>query len=116
MPLINWISVAPEDGRTDSDLTSNARYKMNSIGELKVIVDGDELSTDFSQFRVQSESFYVNIPKDNILALHPGPKKLVSDGYWILTESILKPLYLRTFGSCSAGLTKIGVQYDIRLI
>jgi len=116
MPLINWISIVPEDGQTDSDLISKAQYKMDSIRDLRIIVDGDECTTDFCQYRVQSKPFCVDLQKDNILALQPGPKRIASDGYWILTESILKSLYLTTFGSCSAGLTKIGVNYDLRIV
>lgn len=116
MPLINWISITPEDGLTDSELISKAQSKMNSIRDLRMIVNGYEFTADLCQYRVQSKPFCVDLQKDNILALQPGPKKIVSDGYWILTESILKSLYLTTFGSCSAGLTRIGVNYDLRIL
>jgi hypothetical protein len=116
MPLINWISIAPEDGQTDNDLILKAQSKMNSISDLTMIVNGDQFTADFSQYRVQSKPFYVDVPKENILTLQPGTKKIVSDGYWILTESIIKSMQLTTFGSCSAGLTKIGVNYDITIV
>jgi hypothetical protein len=89
---------------------------MNSIGDLRIIVNGNEILKDFSEYRVQTSPFYVNLPKHNILGLNCGTKKLASDGFWILTESIVRSLCLKTFGSCSAGLTKIGVDYEITVI
>lgn len=116
MPLINWISTAPEDGQTDDDLITIAKSKMDTIRDLKIILNGNQIFRDFSQYRVQSKPFCVELPKNNILGLSPGTKKMVSDGYWILTKSILKSLDLTTFGSCSAGLTKIGANYHIKII
>ncbi len=116
MPLINWISVAPEDGETDKELFLKARTKMNTIKDLKVNVNEHEISNEFDKYRIQSCPFYVELPEENILNLAAGVKRVISDGYWILTEPIRKPIFLKTFGSCSAGLTKIGVKYDVKLI
>jgi hypothetical protein len=115
MPLINWISVAPEDGETDKELFLKARTKMNTIKDLKVNVNEYEISNEFDEYRIQSSPFYVELPKYNILNLAGGVRRVISDGYWILTQPIMKPILLKTFGSCSAGLTKIGVNYDIKV-
>jgi len=112
-PLINWISVSPEDGLTTNDLVMKAKSKMNSIADLKIIVNGDRIIDCFSKYRVQTDSFFVNLPMNNILGVKAGPSKIASDGFWILTKPISKSLCLTTFGSCSTGRTKIGVNYKI---
>jgi hypothetical protein len=112
-PLINWISVAPEDGETDQDLRLKARNKMNTIQNLLINVDGHEIRSGFEGFRIQSHPFYVELPKCNILNLNPGFRKVVSDGYWIFTHPIVRSISLTTFGSCTSGLTRIGVIYNI---
>lgn len=115
-PVINWISVSPGDGKTEADLILKAETKMNTIGDLKLKINGRPICTNLEKYRVKSRPFHVNLPRNNILKLNPGVKKVVSDGYWILTEAIIEPIHLVTFGSCSAGLTKIGVNYEINIV
>ena len=114
-PLINWISVLPEDGKTDEDLMTKANAKMKSVKDLTVIVNGRQITEDFCKYRVQSRPFHVELPEENILRLLAGKKRVVSDGYWILTKPITDGFKLSTFGSCTSGLTKICVNYEITL-
>ena len=113
-PLINWISIYPEDGVTNHDLSAKARSKMDSISDLTIILNGKEIR-GLEKYRVSTQAFQIALPKDNILRLDEGKKKVISDGYWVFTSPVLEPLELCTFGSCTAGLTKIGVVYNIGL-
>ena len=114
-PLINWISVSPEDGNTDADLILKAEAKMDTIGDMKLNINGHPICTNLEKYRFKSHPFHVNLPRNNILELDAGIKKVASDGYWILTEAITVPFHLVTFGSCTSGLTKIGVRYEINV-
>ena len=116
LPIINWISVSPEDGKTDKELILKAGAKMDTIRDLKLAVNGHPISTQLERYRVKTHPFQVNLPENNILKLKQGVKNVVSDGYWILTEEVTIPVRLETFGSCSAGLTKIGVNYEINIV
>lgn len=112
LPLINWISVFPEDGITDNDLILKAQSKMNTISDLMITINGNEIG-GLEDYRFQSHPFHVNLPKENLLNLSPGTKRVVSDGYWLLTHPITVPVKMKTFGSCTAGKTRIGVSYHI---
>ncbi len=115
LPLINWISVFPEDGNTDNDLTLKAKAKMNTIQDMMVSINGNEIR-GLEEYRFQSHSFHVELPKGNILKLSPGTRRVISDGYWIMTHPIMQPVRMKTFGSCTAGKTRIGVNYNITII
>ncbi len=114
-PVINWISTIPEDGKTEEDLAMKAQSKMQSVKNLTMVVDGNEVRSGLDQFRVKSRSFYVDLPQDNILNLGSGIKRVVSDGFWILTKPIMHSVRLSTFGSCTSGMTRIGVNYEINV-
>lgn len=115
-PVINWISIYPEDGKSDVDLVLKAEAKMNTIGDLELQINGRPMCTNLEKYRVKSRPFHVNLPRNNILKLKPGIKKVASDGYWVLTGAITEPIHLVTFGSCTAGVTKIGVKYEINIV
>jgi hypothetical protein len=114
LPLINWISVYPEDGSSDKELALKAQEKMNTISDLMISINGSKIRS-LQQYRFQSRAFHVILPDDNILNLSPGTRRVISDGYWIMTYPILQPIQMKTFGSCTAGLTRIGVNYVIRI-
>jgi hypothetical protein len=40
----------------------------------------------------------------------------VSDGYWIFLKPLEKDTKLATFGSCSSGENKFGINYEITLV
>jgi len=114
LPLINWISVFPEDGNNDKELALKAQAKMNTIGNLMISINGMEF-INLKEKRFQSEPFEVTVPDENILNLSPGTRRVISDGYWIMTHPITQSIQLKTFGSCTSGLTRIGVNYEIRI-
>jgi hypothetical protein len=115
MPLINWISVYPVDGISDEELIDRAKKKIDSVGHLMVSINGNEITKELREYRIQTKPFDVPLSNDNILALDAGLRRVVSDGYWIFTKPLNSSLSMRTFGSCTSGLTKIGVTYKISI-
>lgn len=115
LPLINWISVFPEDGNNDKELALKARAKMNTIGKLMISINAMEF-INLKEYRFQSQPFHVTIPDENILNLTPGTRRVISDGYWIMTHPVTQSIQLKTFGTCTSGLTRVGVNYDIRIL
>jgi hypothetical protein len=115
LPVINWVSNFYEDGHSEMELIKTARRKMDIIGDLRFYLNG-EMIQDLKKYRFLSKFFSVDIPKDNIFDLPPGKARLVSDGYWVFTKPLVMDTTISTFGTCSSGLTKIGVNYNIKIV
>lgn len=116
MPLINWISIMSVDGFSERDLKRKATQKMDIIEDLQININGKKIKAHFQDYRIQTGIFNVRLPNNNIFDLRPGLTKAYSDGYWIMTTPIARPISLYTFSSCSSGLTKISIQYQIGII
>jgi hypothetical protein len=115
MPIINWISNFYEHGKSEKELIDTASQRMNTIGNLEFNLNGMNIQ-GLEKYRFQSKFFSVELPKDNIFDLPAGKARLVSDGYWVFTEPIISDTTIFTFGTCSSGVTKIGVKYYIKII
>jgi len=113
MPIINWISMIPDDGTTDEELISVAKQKIDVVQDTTLWFNDVKLTN--MGCRARTPAFYVYLPKNNILDKEEGFIKIASDGYWIFTTPILKPIFLKTYGSCSKGITRISVNYTINL-
>ncbi len=113
MPIINWVSNL-EYGNSENELIKIARQKMDAIGDLELNINGT-IVPQLQKYRFLSDFFTVELPNDNILDLPAGKTQLISDGYWIFTEPIITDTMISTFGSCSFGVTKIGVSYSIKI-
>jgi hypothetical protein len=114
MPIINWISILHEDGENDQELLSTARERMNAVKDLQININELELTTNqLKEFRVQSPIVDMFLPKKNIFD-HPSRQtRIVSDGFWIFLKPISDSIRIESLGSCSSGITKIGVDYNI---
>lgn len=115
MPILNWISDFYEHGNSEQELVETAKHRMDSIGNLNFSLEGKNIQ-GLEKFRALSDFFSVELPTDNILGLPPGRTRFISDGYWIFTEPIRNDLALSTYASCSSGVTKIGINYCIKVI
>jgi hypothetical protein len=113
LPILNWISYRNEENQSEETLKSEAAERMDEIGWLEFYVNEESIIDNLSQFRVSTSMFEVILPKDNLLGVNPGLTTVVSDGYWLFLESTLKELRIRSFGSCSSGVTEIGANYEI---
>lgn len=116
MPIINWVSVLHVDGQTDDELVSVAKKRMDVVSELKAVINGVTIKEGLERYRVRSPFFDVVVPEDNIFGLYPGLRHFVSEGYWIFIKSLEKDTKLSTFGSCSFGINKFGINYNITLL
>ena len=116
MPLINWISALHVDGETDDDLVRVGKQKMDSAKNLELLLNEQHYLLDFRKLRHSSRNFQANLPENNILDVPPGETRCFSDGYWLFFNTKKTDFKLDTFGTCSSGITKIGVSYDIHII
>jgi hypothetical protein len=116
MPIINWISILGYDAESDQDLVAIAKKKMDVVANLEIKIDGIVIMEDLKKYRVQSPFFEAELPTDNLLGLSAGTKRCVSDGYWIFLKPFKESISLSTSGSCSSGLTNIGVQYHLNIV
>lgn len=114
MPIINWISIMYHDGNSDRKLLDIARSRMDVVGPLQITINGLMVNTGLEKYRIESPFFEVSLPENNIFDLSPGKRRCVSDGYWIFLRPILENIRLSSFASCSSGVTKINVEYDLK--
>jgi hypothetical protein len=116
MPVINWVSVLGEDGETDEQLLRVARQRMDVVKDLHIHINKIALTTDtLKKFRTQSPFMDVLLPENNIFGQPSGQTRMVSDGYWIFLRPISDSIRIKSLGSCSSGITKIGVDYNINI-
>ena len=117
MPIINWVSLLHEDGESDEQLLQVARQKMDVVKDLEININDIRLTTNFlKKFRVESPFVDVLLPENNILGFSSGKTRIVSDGYWIFTRPLIHNISVKSNGSCSSGLTRIKVNYNINVI
>lgn len=115
MPVLNWISNFYNHGQSEQELIDTARRRIDAIGKIEVNLDRKNIQ-GLEKYRFLTEFFVAEMPKDNILDLPPGKTRFISDGYWLFIGPILNNTMISTFGSCSSGITKIGVNYSITVI
>lgn len=114
LPIINWLSYQ-EQGQSLSSLKSVANERMDEIGFLQLSLNNSILNIDFQDFRVQTPFFEIDLPNENILNIKSGKTKMISDGYWVCLKPLRNDLDMESFGSCSNGITEIGVNYALKL-
>lgn len=115
MPIINWISIMHHDGNTDKELLEIARNKMDVIGPLEITINGITINQGLENYRIRSPFFEIELPENNIFGISSGKRRCLSDGYWIFLKNISENIKLSSFASCSSGLTKIKVKYDLTI-
>ena len=114
MPIINWISIMHEDGETDEVLMKIAKNKMDVIGPLEITINGITINKGLEKHRVLSPFFEIDLPENNAFDISSGKRRCISDGYWIFLHPISEDLKLSSFSSCSSGVTKIKVNYELK--
>jgi hypothetical protein len=114
MPILNWISVLGEDGNSDEQLSLVAKKRIDAVKNLELSVNEDTFSSwQLMKFRFRSPVLNICLPDNNILGCKSSKTRVVSDGYWIFLKRINYNTRIRSYGSCSSGVTKINVNYDI---
>lgn len=116
MPVINWVSVLHEDGESDEQLLRVARERMDVVKDLLIYINDIALTTDIlKKFRAESPFMDLFLPENNIFGYNRGQTRIISDGYWIFLKPISGNIRIKSSGSCSSGITKIGVHYNIEI-
>jgi len=114
LPIINWISIMHEDGETDEELLKIAKNKMDVIGPLEIAINGITINKGLEKYRVLSPFFEIDLPEKNAFGISSGKRRCISDGYWIFLHPISEDIRLSSFSSCSSGVTKIKVNYELK--
>jgi hypothetical protein len=112
MPIINWILILHERGENDQDLIRVARERIDIVKDLRININEITLTTDqLREFRVVSPIVDTFLPENNIFD-HPSCQtRIVSDRFWIFLKCLNDNMSIKSFGSCSSGITKIRVGY-----
>ena len=116
MPIINWISLMNYDGNTEEELRNIAKTRMDIIGPLEITINGIKIRSGLEKYRINTPMFDIDLPGNNIFGLPSGKRFCISDGYWIFLKPIHEDLKLSSYSSCSSGITKIKVNYDLKII
>ena len=101
------------DGDSDNELLEIASSKMDVVGPLELTINGITINKGLEKYRIQTPFFEINLPQNNLFDIPSGKRRCVSDGYWIFLYPIYENLRLSSFSSCSSGLTKIKVSYEL---
>ena|SRR2546428_4840230 len=115
MPVINWVSILHYDGETDQELIDIANKKMNVVANLQMSINGITVKKGLEEYRARSPFFEIELPENNIIASSSGQTRAISDGYWLFLKPLESDTRITSFGSCSSGVTKIGVNYNLLL-
>lgn len=115
MPIINWISLMNYDGESDKQLLEVANQKMDVVGRLELTINGITINKGLEKYRIQSPFFEIDLPEGNLFDIPSGKRRCVSDGYWIFLLPVFRNLNLSSFSSCSSGITKIKVNYNLNV-
>jgi hypothetical protein len=75
------------DLRTEDELITRSSNDMDYVTRTELTLDGTCVH-DFNQFRLQSETFKLDFPKDNVYDVEPQSTISTCNGYWVF----LKPL------------------------
>lgn len=106
--ILNWIAT---EG-TEQEMIEQCRQKIDVVAQdkLRFTIDNDKIdiknAMDMGKLaqRVKSDFFLL------------GKQKCVTEGYWLMLRpyTFAKGDYtIRSYGSCSSGLTQIGIDYHV---
>ncbi len=54
MPLINYLATIPEDGRTEEEIQSTAKWKMDSVAIVRLSINLFDIKLRVEDFRFRS--------------------------------------------------------------
>jgi hypothetical protein len=95
--------------RSESDLRTCALAGDASATNLQATVDGRNLQ-QVDKYRVQSGLFNVTLAENNILGVHGGPTKSVSDGWWVFLQPLSVGRHEIHFGGVLGNPTVTSTQ------
>lgn len=84
---------------------------IDQASNLELTIDGVSIE-NLEDFRVQSNPFPIKLPEDNIIGLPSGTYFGISDGYWVIVESLPEGEHTIEFGGQAPGFT-VDVTYHL---
>jgi hypothetical protein len=91
-----------------------AESVIDQASNLEVTIDGVSVE-NLQDFRVLSNPFPVKLPEDNILGLPSGTYIGISDGYWVLVESLPEGEHTIHFAGQVGDFT-VDVTYHLTVV
>ncbi|MGA7368746.1 MAG: hypothetical protein WBX01_06415 [Nitrososphaeraceae archaeon] len=114
MPIINWVYALDREGHQEQENARRlASERMDEASNLRLSINGEPISLEFSNFRCRSVVNDVLLPHGNIFDMEPSVTSVVADGFWIFFRPLTKELILDTHGSCRLGRIQIAVSYHL---
>jgi hypothetical protein len=118
IPILNCCYNRAEDGEdlTELELRIKARKDIDKVIELEAVIDGESIG-NLEDFRVESPIFNFKVPDANPIEKlkgHEGQDSQgISDGYWILLESITIGVHTIHFRGIIPPNFELDVNYKI---
>lgn len=97
--------------RGPGNCQEQAESRIDQTSNLEVSIDGVSIE-NLEDFRVQSNPFPIKLPEDNIIGLPSGTYFGISDGYWVIVESLPEGEHTIEFGGQAPGFT-VDVTYHL---
>jgi hypothetical protein len=88
-PVFNSIEIAAgaDINESEEDLRARAKTGTDAVTTLEASIDGTPLQNLWN-YRVQSPSFSVTFPTDNVFGISEGSYRSAADGYWVFLEPL----------------------------
>jgi len=93
---VSQMEISDKDApnRSIEDLHKIAKKDQDSVTSLYLKINDKEYTRqELSKYRIPTEDFEVSFPKNPIFGVTEGISKVVTDGYYIITEPLKKGNY-----------------------
>lgn len=110
VPIVNWYS----DGREQS-ARQEAKMRMDLVdtGGFNATIDGEQVRHYVC--RITSDNLQLEGKLREVSADVSG--QAVSDGYWLFIKGLpVGTHHVHTFGTCTKGVTRLDMNYDLTVI
>lgn len=125
IPIINTICLDKPGGFEDPGVFDPPRGRPGSCQEdvvsfidqasnLELTIDGVSIE-NLEDFRVLSNPFPIRLPEDNLFGVPSGTYPGISDGYWVVVESLPAGDHAIHFAGQAPGLT-VDVTYHLTVV
>jgi hypothetical protein len=97
--------------RTEDDLAKMASEANERVKSAYVEIDG--LRPNINEFRIRSRPFDLYFHENNIFGVRAGVTKSVSDGYWIIMDSLTRGIHQLRFGGEAYVMDTLEFKTDV---
>lgn len=97
---------------TEDDLAKMASEANERVKSAYVEIDGLRLP-NINEFRIRSHPFDLYFHENNIFGVRPGVTRSVSDGYWIIMDSLTRGIHQLRFGGEAYVMDTLEFKTDV---